>query len=125
METHIKITGIILILLSLIHIVFPKYFEWGKELGPLTLINRQMMYVHTFFVALAVLLMGLLCVASAPNIIHTALGKKLALGLGCFWGVRLVFQFFVYSSKLWRGKRFETVVHILFSLLWAYISGVF
>jgi hypothetical protein len=29
------------------------------------------------------------------------------------------------SADLWKGKAFETLVHILFSLLWAYVSIVF
>ncbi len=125
MEIHFKIAGILLIALSLIHIAFPKYFGWLNELKQLSLINRQMMYVHTFFVAFVVLLMGLLCVTSAQQIIHTTLGNRLAFGLGCFWVIRLFVQFFIYSPKLWRGKKFETTIHILFSLLWAYLSAVF
>ena len=125
MEIHFKIAGILLIALSLVHIIFPKYFDWGNDLKPLTLINRQMMYVHTFFVAFVLLLMGLLCITSAQQIIHTTLGNRLAFGLGCFWTVRLLVQFFIYSPKLWRGKKFETAIHILFSLLWAYLSAVF
>lgn len=42
-----------------------------------------------------------------------------------FWALRLFTQFFVYSPKLWRGKRFETVVHIAFSMLWTYATGLF
>ncbi|WP_167856211.1 hypothetical protein [Hymenobacter metallicola] len=30
-----------------------------------------------------------------------------------------------YSTKLWRGKRFETAVHIGFIGLWTYLTGVF
>lgn len=125
MELHLKIIGILFILLALIHIIFPKYFNWKEELAPLSLINRQMMMTHTFFIALTVLLMGLLCVTSYVDLIHTNLGKKISLGLGVFWCFRLVFQFFGYSSKLWKGKRFETIVHILFSVLWIYTSVVF
>lgn len=83
------------------------------------------MTVHTFFIALTVFLMGLLCVTSADEIIETPLGKKIALGLGVFWGIRLVIQFFGYSSKLWKGKKFETTVHIVFSCLWLYLTLIF
>jgi hypothetical protein len=72
-----------------------------------------------------VFLMGLLCLSSADELIETSLGKKIALGLGVFWSIRLFIQFFGYSADLWKGKAFETVVHILFSLLWAYVSIVF
>jgi len=125
MKNHLIYIGILLIILALIHIIFPKYFNWKKELASLNLINRQMMTVHTFFIALTVFLMGLLCVTSADEIIKTPLGNKIALGLGVFWGLRLVIQFFGYSSKLWKGKKFETTVHIVFSCLWLYLTITF
>jgi hypothetical protein len=125
MGIHIKITGVILMALALLHLIFPRYFNWNKELPALSLINRQMMVVHTFFIALMVFLMGLLCLSSADELIETSLGKKIALGLGVFWSIRLFIQFFGYSADLWKGKAFETIVHILFSLLWAYLSLVF
>ncbi|RZJ87239.1 MAG: hypothetical protein EOO20_16545 [Chryseobacterium sp.] len=125
MEIHFTIIGILLIPLSIVHIIFPRYFDWGRELKPLSLINRQMIYVHTFFVALTVLMIGILCLTSAGELIKTNLGKKICLGLGIFWTLRLTIQFFGYSSLLWKGKMFETIVHIFFALFWAYMSIVF
>jgi hypothetical protein len=125
MQIHLKIIGIILIALALIHIIFPKYFNWDKELKSLSLINQQMMTVHTFFIAFTVFLMGLLCLASSNELIETNLGKKISLGLGIFWAVRLFIQFFGYSTDLWKGKTFETAMHIIFSILWTYLSYIF
>ncbi len=125
MYFHLKIIGVVLIALAMIHIIFPKYFNWEKELSSLSLINRQMMTVHTFFIALTVFLIGLLCLTSSNELVNTVLGKKISLGLGIFWLVRLFVQFFVYSHLHWKGKRFETTVHILFSFLWTYLSVIF
>ena len=122
---HLKITGYIFIGLACLHVWFPKYFNWNKELVSLSLINRQLMYVHTFFIALIVLLMGLLCIIQTQEIVTTGLGHKLSMGLFVFWFVRLIFQWFVYSHQLWKGKRFETTVHIMFTLLWIYFCIVF
>ncbi|OPB89073.1 hypothetical protein BB021_06850 [Elizabethkingia ursingii] len=125
MEIHYRIIGSILIFLALVHIIFPKYFHWKKELQSLSLINRQMMSVHTFFTALTVLLMGILCLTNTKELITTPLGKTISLGFGIFWAVRLIFQFFVYSPILWKGKKFETIIHVVFSLLWIYLSYIF
>jgi hypothetical protein len=125
MQIHLKIIGVLLIALGLIHIFFPKYFNWNKELKSLSLINRQMMTVHTFFIAFTVFLMGLLCFTSSTELIETNLGKKISLGLGIFWTIRLFIQFFGYSRELWKGKIFETAMHIIFSLLWGYLSFIF
>jgi hypothetical protein len=125
MQLQLNIIGGLLIALSLVHVIFPKYFSWKKELALLSLINRQIMQVHTFFIALTVFMIGLLCLTSAHDIITTTLGKRIALGLSVFWGIRLIIQFFGYSSMLWRGKTFETIAHIIFSLLWVYLTASF
>lgn len=125
MEIHFKIIGVLLIALALFHAVFPKHFKWKIELKDLSLINRQMMVIHTFFVALTVFLMGLLCLTSTSDLVGTELGRNISLGLGIFWSFRLFIQFFGYSSELWKGKKFETWMHVLFSLFWTYLSIVF
>lgn len=125
MQLQFKLIGVILILLALIHVFFPKRFEWKKECEGLSLLNRQMMYVHTFFLALTVFLMGVLCLTSAQELIGTSLGRKVTLGFGIFWIARLYVQFFVYSPELWKGKKSETIIHIFFALMWGYFSYVF
>lgn len=125
MEIQLKIIGVLLTILAFIHIGFPKYFHWEKELKSLSLMNKQMMKVHTFFIALVVFLIGLLCLTSSKELIETSLGNKISLGLGIFWCIRLFFQLFIYSPKLWKGKVFETSMHILFTIFWIYMSAIF
>lgn len=124
-EIHFKIIGILLIGLSLIHLIFPTYFNWKEELENLSLMNKQMMKIHTFFIGLIIFLMGLLCLSSGHDLATTKLGKTISLGIGVFWFVRLVIQFAGYSNKLWKGKTFETIIHVLFSILWFYLTVIF
>lgn len=125
MEIHFKIIGCLLISLSLIHLIFPSYFNWSDNLKSVSLINRQMMYVHTFFIALMVFLIGVLCLTSSDDLVQTTLGKRITFALGVFWVCRLIIQFFGYSSVLWKGKKFETAVHIFLSVFWTYLSVIF
>jgi hypothetical protein len=125
MELHLKISGVLLMILALLHVSFPRYFKWKAEFGLVSVINKQMMYVHTFFIAFMVLLMGVLCLTSSTELTATSLGRRISLGLGIFWIARLLIQFFGYSSMLWKGKAFETIIHALFSVLWMYLSAVF
>ncbi|RYY60428.1 MAG: hypothetical protein EOO05_09900 [Chitinophagaceae bacterium] len=125
MEIQLKIAGIILICLALVHLFFPRYFEWKQELQRLSLVNRQMVQVHTFFIALTLFLMGLLAFFFGRDLMATTLGQAIGLGLGVFWVIRLVVQFIGYSSQLWKGKAFETFIHILFITLWSYLSFIF
>jgi hypothetical protein len=125
MKTLLESAGCLLMGLGLLHAVFPRYFRWREETATLTLLTRQILHIHTFFIGLTVFLMGLLCVTSATDLIHSPLGRRIALGLGLFWGLRLLLQFVGYSSDLWRGKPFETAMHVLFSLLWAFLTALF
>jgi hypothetical protein len=125
MEIHLKITGSLLIGLSLMHIAIPRYFKWEQEVTSLKLITKQILYVHTFFIAFTIMLMGLLCIGYSNELLHTSLGKIISTGLFGFWLIRLIFQFLVYSPKVWKGKSFETTMHVLFSILWIYLSAIF
>ncbi len=124
-ETQLEIAGCILIALALLHAAFPRKFRWREMLQNVDLLTRQIFYVHTFFIALAVGLTGWLCITGAEQLATTALGRKVALGFAIFWSCRLLVQFFGFSSTLWRGKPFETFIHILFTALWAYLSILF
>jgi hypothetical protein len=124
-ETHIKISGLFFLALSFIHVFFPRYFKWQTELANISQINRQMMYVHCFFIGLILFLLGLLCISSSSEIVSTILGKRISVGLSIFWIARLLIQFFGYSKELWVSKKKETIINITFILIWSYISSVF
>jgi len=123
--TQLHIAGVLLMLLSLLHIGFPKYFNWKADLKEVSLINKQMLSVHCFFIAFFVFAIGLLCVSSANLLMETQLGKRILYFLAAFWFIRLFFQLFVYKKALWQGKKFETAMHILFTLFWTYLAAVF
>ncbi|MGL4599215.1 MAG: hypothetical protein ACRCYO_16965, partial [Bacteroidia bacterium] len=46
------------------------------------------------------------------------------LGFFIFWALRCVLQQVGYSSAIWKGKTFETAIHVFFSFFWLYISIV-
>lgn len=125
MWLHLKIIGWLLMLLSLLHVFIPGYLDWKRDLAPISLMNRQMMRTHMIFIAITVFAIGLLSVTSTGELLTTPLGQRLCLGLSVFWALRLVFQFFVYSSELWKGKRFETFVHVMAVVFWVYMTLVF
>jgi hypothetical protein len=122
----LKIAGILLIGLSLIHAFFRRRFAWAEELPRLSLLNRQIFQVHCFFIALTVGLMGVLAFGwSEALVTPSPLARVIAAGLTIFWCCRLVFQWFVYDWALWRGRSFETAMHWLFTGLWVFLSSIF
>lgn len=123
---HLRAAGVLLIGLALFHIALPKRFGWREEMCHVSLLTRQIFYVHTFFIALTVGLMGLLALGCADELLQpSTLARGVLSGLTAFWLCRLVFQIFVYDAALWRGKKFETYIHWLFAALWLYFVVVF
>jgi hypothetical protein len=126
LELHLRIAGTLLILLAAAHLFFPKELGWKEDLAKLTLLNRQIFLVHVSFIVLILLLFGTLALVFAADLVAPSrLAKAVLGGLTLFWGLRLVTQQFVYDRSLWIGNRRNTVLHILASLLWCYLTVVF
>lgn len=122
----LRLAGAALIVLAVAHVPICRHFHWHEESAKLSPFNRQVLLVHAFFIALAVGLMGLLCLFWPGALVEpSALGRPVAAGLVLFWGVRLFVQLFVYEPALWRGKRFETAMHVLFTAFWCFLVFVF
>jgi hypothetical protein len=56
----LRIAGVSLVALGLLHGFFPKRFAWKEELARLSLLNRQIFYVHCAFLVMILVMMGLL-----------------------------------------------------------------
>ncbi len=125
MIVALQISGALLLVLAAVHVGFPWYFRWREELPRISLINAEMLKIHTLFVALAVAGIGWVSVFHARDLVETPFGKTVCTGIALFWTVRLGVQFFGYSSELWRGKRFETVMHVVFIVWWTWLTGLY
>src|SRR6185436_6319305 len=122
--TLMRICGVALLGLFVLNFFVPKRFKWREELPRLSLINRRIFQVHAIFIALILLLMGLLLVALPRELIAPQpLARAVCGGLALFWAVRLWMQLFLYDAELWRGKPFETLMHFAFSGLWILLTA--
>jgi hypothetical protein len=125
-ELHLRIAGAIQIALALLHLVFPRRFHWREELAHLSLLNRQIFYVHTAFICLVMILVGVLSLAAPEALLEpTRLSRLVLDGLAIFWAARLTCQWFVYDVSLWRGQAFQTIMHGVFTVIWIYLTGVY
>ena len=125
-EPWLRVAGALQLALAALHPFFPRRFGWAEELPRLSLLNRQIFVVHTFFIALTVAMFGALSLFGAPALLQaTSLSRLVLGGMAAFWGVRLVVQLFVYDSRLWRGQAFNTRMHLAMSALYLYLSGVY
>jgi hypothetical protein len=125
-DAHLRLAGALQIALALFHLAFPRRFGWKAELARLSPLNRQMFLVHTFFVCLVLVLIGSLSLGAPSALLEPTRLARLALaGFALFWAIRLVFQWTVYGSALWKGNRFNTAMHWAFTVLWIYLTWVY
>ena len=126
LELHLRIAGALLLLLAAAHVFFPKQLGWKEDLAKLTLLNRQVFLVHVGFIMLILILFGVLALGFAADLVAPSrLAAAVLGGLTLFWGLRLITQQFIYDRSLWRGNRRNTVLHVLATLLWCYLTVVF
>lgn len=123
---HLRVVGVLLVLLGLSHALFNRYFGWAQELAGVSLLTRKIFFVHTFFIALGVVLSGAVSVIYAGALLHPdALNRAVLAGMAAFWLCRLFAQFFVYDSAIWRGDSFRTCMHVAFAILWCYVTATY
>jgi hypothetical protein len=103
----------------------PRRLRWGEELKRLSPLNRQVFVVHAGFVVLITALLGFLSLAYARELLAgSALARAVVIGLGVFWGARLLVQVLVCARASWRGTGSDAVFQFLFAGLCAYFAGV-
>jgi hypothetical protein len=126
MLLHFHIVAVLLVLLAIVNLFVPGRFHWREELSRVSLLNRQIFIVHDIFIILIILMFAaLLFFCGASLLDHTVLARAILVGLSVFWMTRMLFQWFFYSPKIWRGNRFNTTMHIVFSAMWVYFTATF
>ncbi|GAB7187232.1 hypothetical protein ATKI12_7063 [Kitasatospora sp. Ki12] len=126
LEAQLRLVGAALVAMGLVHAVLPRAIGWPGDLCGTTLLTRQVSYAHLFFIGLACVLLGLLPLCLAPDLLAAGcLGTALLAGQTLFWGLRWLFEFAVFSPKLWRGDPLRTAAHLGLSALWTWVTAVF
>jgi len=126
LTVHLHVVGALLMALGLSHNFFNRYFGWDVELAAVSLLTRRVFFVHTFFVAMTVTMMGAFTVAYARLLVEPQpQSRAIVAGMAVFWGSRLTAQFCAYDSAIWRGDRFRTRMHVAFSIFWIYVTTTY
>ncbi|SPE24892.1 conserved membrane hypothetical protein [Candidatus Sulfotelmatomonas gaucii] len=123
---HLQLVGALLVILGVSHAFFNRYFGWEQELAGVSLLTRRIFFVHSFFIALGVTLAGVISLFYARALLSpSALNSAVLAGMAAFWLCRLLAQIFTYDAAIWRGNRFRTWMHVVFSALWCYVTGTY
>jgi hypothetical protein len=123
---HLRIVGVLMALLVVVNLFVPGRFHWREEMARLSLLNRQIFQVHNIFIVLILALFSALLLTCSEALLEpTRLSRAVLIGLTIFWALRMLMQWAFYSPDIWRGNRFHTAMHWVFSVGWIYITGVF
>jgi hypothetical protein len=123
---HLRLTGVVMASLVVVNLVVPGRFHWREEMSRLSLVNRQIFQAHSVFLVLTLALFSaLLLTCGAALLEPTRLSRAVLFGLTVFWGLRMLMQWCFYSPLIWRGHRFNTLMHYTFSAVWVYVTTVF
>jgi hypothetical protein len=123
---HLRIVGVVMFWLAAVNLYVPRRFNWGEEMARLSLLNRQVFIAHNVFLILTLALLATLLMVSGDALLEpTRLSRAVLIGLTLVWGLRMLMQWWFYSPTIWRGHRFNTRMHYLFSAVWVYVTAVF
>lgn len=103
---------------AVFHIFFWRLFEWRKDLGRLTFINRSVMQILNLCLIFVFVLFACLAVAHREEMICTALGRSLLAGISLFWLLRMIEQVFFFGLKR-PLSIFLTLVFLVGAILYA------
>ena len=123
---HLRLAGVVMASLVVVNLLVPRRFHWREEMSRLSLVNRQIFQAHSVFLVLTLALFSALLLTCGPALLEpTRLSRAVLAGLTIFWGLRMLMQWCFYSPLIWRGHRFNTVMHYTFSVVWVYVTTVF
>ena len=123
---HLRLVGVVMASLVVVNLVVPGRFHWREEMSRLSLVNRQIFQAHSVFLVLTLALFSALLLTCGTALLEpTRLSRAVLFGLTVFWGLRMLMQWCFYSPLIWRGHRFNTVMHYVFSVVWVYVTTVF
>jgi hypothetical protein len=122
---NLRTVGVVLAGLVVVNLFVPARFGWHTEMARLSLVNRQIFQAHSVFLILTLALFSALLLTCADALLEpTRLSRAVLAGLTIFWALRMGMQWFFYSPAIWRGNRFFTTLHVVFSVTWIYMTGV-
>ena len=112
---------------AVLNLFLVRIMKWEEEVARMPQLVREVFHVHAWFITITLAIFGVVTIRFADELAAGTndLGRWLAAGIGIFWLIRWLIQFFYYDSSHWRGKRAETIVHIVLIFLYGSFAGVY
>jgi hypothetical protein len=113
-------TGLILaaagqLCIAVLNLALVRVMGWKEDLARVSLLVREVFYIHSLFISLTLLIFAALTFRFAGEMAGSGLPvyRWLACSIGFFWTIRAVLQVTYYSSVHWRGIASRTIAHVV------------
>jgi hypothetical protein len=121
---NLTVAGLLLLSLGVMHAMLPAALRWRFELAGASSLNREVSYVHCYFIGLACLLWGLLALTAGRSLLEPGQVNRLVLtGAVVFWASRLLIQLLVFNRHALQSLPW-LVVSAAGTGLWLYLTGI-
>jgi hypothetical protein len=113
LELGLRIVAVAQIALAALSLCLPRILNWKPDIERMSLLVRDVFEIHSWFIALTLVIWGVLTWTFAAELAHasTALARWLGAAIGMFWGLRCILQWTHYSPVHWRGNATRTLIH--------------
>ena len=115
------------LLVAGLNLFLVRIMKWEEVVARMPQLVREVFNVHAWFITITLTIFGVVTIRFAGELAAGTndLGRWLVAGIGIFWLIRWLIQFFYYNPSHWRGKRVETIVHIVLIFLYGSLAGVY
>ena len=115
------------LLVAGLNLFLVRIMKWEEVVARMPQLVREVFNVHAWFITITLTIFGVVTIRFAGELAAGTndLGRWLVAGIGIFWLIRWLMQLFYYNSSHWRGKRAETIVHIVLIFLYGSFAGVY
>lgn len=121
---NLNVAGVLLVGLGVLHITLPAVLGWRRELAGASPLNREVSYVHCYFIGLTCVLWGLLPLTAGRLLLQPGPVTRLVLiGAVTFWASRLVIQLAVFNRHA-RQSAAWLALSAAGTILWLYLTSV-
>ena len=127
MEIALFIAAAAQFVIAVLNLFLVRIMKWEEPVAQMPQLVRDVFHVHSCFITITLVIFGVVTMRFAGELAAGTndLGRWLVCGIGLFWLIRWVMQFFYYNSSHWKGKRAETIVHIVLIFLYGSFAGVY
>jgi hypothetical protein len=124
LQQNLTYAGMLLLGLGVAHLALPAVLGWRRELAATSALNREVSYVHCYFVGLSCVLWGLLPLTAGTRLLQPDPVTRLVLtGAVCFWASRLLVQVVLFNRHAVRSVGW-LALSAAGTVLWLYLTLV-